>query len=218
MKKKEIILIGGGGHCRSVIDVIEQENRYTISGIIDKDELSIGADMLGYKIIGTDRDLETICRSYSYFVITVGQIKTGGERQKLFDSISKKGGKFPVIISPEAYVSKYAVIGDGTVIMHKAVVNSMARIGINCIINTASVIEHDVLIEDHCHISTGAFVNGGSIIRQCSFVGSNSTISQSLTVSESTVLGAGSVLLQNTQPFSLYAGIPAILKKSYNEK
>ena len=62
---KEIILIGGGGHCKSVIDVIEQESKYKIAGIIDKKEL-IGKDVLGYKIIGSDDDLADLKDKFSH--------------------------------------------------------------------------------------------------------------------------------------------------------
>ena len=70
----EIILIGGGGHCKSVIDVIEQEGRFEIVGIIDKPEL-LGSCILGYSVIGCDNDLDSLAKKYLNAIITVGQIK-----------------------------------------------------------------------------------------------------------------------------------------------
>lgn len=72
--KEQILLIGGGGHCKAAIDVIEQENRYNIAGIIDKKEL-IGSDVLGYKVIGCDADLSSLRTQYSNAIVTAGQIK-----------------------------------------------------------------------------------------------------------------------------------------------
>jgi len=172
--KEEILLIGGGGHCRSVIDVLELEDKYKIAGIIDKKEL-IGSDVLGYKIIGCDDDLKNLRARYLNAVITVGHIKSNSVRIKLFDLLKELDFHLPTIVSPLAYVSKHSEIGKGTVVLHHALVNSSAKIGQNCIINTKALIEHDSVIEDNCHISTGAVVNGGVLIQANAFFGSNAT-------------------------------------------
>ena len=171
---QEILLIGGGGHCKSVIDVIEQENRYAIAGIVDKEEL-IGQDVLGYKIIGSDSDLESLFKKYKYAFVTVGQIKSNSLRVKLFNLLKEIGYSLPVIVSPLAYVSKHALLEEGTVVMHHALINADAKIAKNCIINSKALVEHDVRVESHCHISTATVINGGVVVKPNSFVGSNST-------------------------------------------
>ncbi len=172
--RKEILLIGGGGHCKSVIDVIELEEKYTIAGIIDKKEL-IGQDVLGYEVIGCDDDLEKLFKKYKYTIITVGQIKSNSLRVKLFDKVKEIGYKLPVIKSPLAYISKHSSIEEGTIVMHQVLVNINVKIGKNCIINTKALVEHDAIIEDNCHISTATVINGGVIVKENSFVGSNAT-------------------------------------------
>jgi len=172
MSKENILLIGGGGHCHSVIDVIELENKYDIMGIVDKKEL-IGSDILGYKIIACDNDLETLFKKCTNAVVTVGQIKSNAIRIQLFEKLKKIGFSLPIIKSPLAYISKYANLGEGTVVMHHALINSNVLIGKNCIINTKALIEHDVIVEDNCHISTAAVVNGGCVVREGTFFGSN---------------------------------------------
>ena len=173
-RRTEILLIGGGGHCRSVIDVIELEEKYTIAGIIDKKEL-IGQDVLGYKVIGCDDDLEKLFKKYKYTIITVGQIKSNSLRVKLFDKVKEIGYKLPVIKSPLAYISKHSSVEEGTIVMHQALVNANVKIGKNCIINTKALVEHDAIIEDNCHISTATVINGGVMVKENSFVGSNAT-------------------------------------------
>lgn len=172
--RESIILIGGGGHCKSVIDVIEQGDQFEIAGIIDTKEL-VGSKVLGYKILGSDEDLKDLRHRYKYALITVGQIKSPEIRIKLFKILKSFGYELPVIISPLAYVSKHARLGDGTVIMHHALVNANVIIGQNCIINTKALIEHDAIIEDNCHISTGAIINGGVHVKAGTFYGSNAT-------------------------------------------
>ena len=107
----EIILIGGGGHCESVIDVIEQEHRFMIAGVIDRPEL-LGSKVLGYEVIGNDVDLQALAGKYKYALITVWQIRSPNARIRLFELVKKAEFTLPVIISPRAYVSKYATIGE----------------------------------------------------------------------------------------------------------
>lgn len=179
--KEKIVLIGGGGHCHSVIDVIEQENKYDILGIIDKKEL-FGKKVLDYNIIGSDGDLSEIFKTCNNAIITIGQIESPDVRIKIFNNLKNIGFTLPVIISPIAYVSKYSQIKEGTVVLHHALVNANAKIGANCIINTKALIEHDAIIEDYCHISTSSVVNGAVHIKEGNFYGSNATSKQSIVI------------------------------------
>lgn len=175
--KEKIILIGGGGHCHSVIDVIEQENKYEIIGIIDTKE-NIGKKVLDYEIIACDDDLEELFKTCKNAVITIGHIKSNITRVKLFAKLKNIGFSLPVIISPLAYVSKYSKIDEGTIVMHHALINTNAKIGKNCIINTKALIEHDCIVEDNCHISTASVLNGGVVLKENTFFGSNATSKQ----------------------------------------
>ena len=179
--KKKILLIGGGGHCKSVIDVIELEDKFTIEGIIDKKEL-LGSKVLNYKVIGCDDDLEDLFKTYKYAIITVGQIKSSRIRVKLFNKLKKIGYELPVIKSPLSYVSKYSSIDDGTVIMHQSLINSNVKIGKNCIINSKALIEHDCIVGDNCHISTASVINGEVKIKDGTFFGSNATSKEAIEV------------------------------------
>lgn len=190
--KPRILLIGGGGHCKSVIDVIEMEDSFTIAGIIDQKEL-LGQKVLGYEVIGCDDDLETLFVRFKYAIVTVGQIQSPNVRIKLFNRLTSIGFKMPPIISPMAYVSKHATVENGTIVMHNALINANATVGKNCIINTKALIEHDSIIGDHCHISTGAILNGGTMIAQGTFFGSNAISRECAMITERSFIKAGSV-------------------------
>ena len=190
---KEIILIGGGGHCKSVIDVIEQEGHFSISGILDKPEL-LGSDVLGYPVLGNDSDLESLSKIYTYALITLGQIQSPLVRKKLFYLVKKAGFRLPRIISSRAYVSKHTFIGEGTVVMHDVLINAGATIGENCIINSKALIEHDSKIANHCHISTNAVINGGVIIEDECFIGSGAVTNNSIMIKKGSFIKAGSIV------------------------
>jgi len=190
---QEILLIGGGGHCKSVIDVIEQENKYKIVGIIDKKEL-IGTKVFGYEIIASDDELQPLSQQYHNVCITVGQIKSPKIRVKLFELCKSYGFSFPVVVSPRAYVSQYAQISEGTIIMHDAMVNAGTSIGKSCIINSRALVEHDCEISDNCHISTGVILNGGVKVESNCFVGSGAVTKEGIVIYENSFIKAGSVV------------------------
>lgn len=204
--KEEIILIGGGGHCRSCIDVIEAQDVYQIAGIVDKEEKDA---VSGYEIIGTDQDLSGLADKYKLALITLGQIKDPVKRKELYDHCLELGFSFPVIVSPRALVSGRAKISAGTIVMHKALVNAGVQIGENCIINSKALVEHDAVIEANCHISTCAVVNGDCHLGSGSFLGSNAVLCHGLSLCSGTVVGAGAVVIENISEPGTYAGNPA---------
>ena len=193
MKKESIILIGGGGHCKSVIDVIEMQGKFEIAGIIDIAE-KFNHDVLGYKIIGQDKDLPELVKTYTNFHITIGQLRNPQSRIEIFNNLKKHNAIMPVIVSPLAYVSKHAKIEEGTIVMHFAIVNSCAKIGINSIINTRALIEHDAVIGNHCHISTGSIINGGVKVGDNSFFGSGAVSKEYITISQNSFIKANSIV------------------------
>ena len=191
--REDLVLIGGGGHCKSCIDVIEQDGKFNIAGIIDLPE-NIGKDVLGYKIFACDDELAQLKKHYQNFLITTGHIYSNTLRVEMYNQLKNLGAILPVVISPKAYVSKHTTIGEGTIIMHGAQINCVSQIGNNCIINSKALIEHDAVIGNHSHISTGAIVNGGTIIGEGCFLGSNSVTKQYITVPDHTFVKANSLV------------------------
>ena len=210
MEQKNLILVGGGGHCKSVIEVAESVG-YEIKGILDMPD-EVGKEVLpGHKVIGTDDEIPQYVEECD-FIITVGFIKNPALRIKLYNKVKAAGGRLATIIASTAHVSKYAELGEGTVIMHQAFVNAGAKIGDNCIINTFVNIEHDAEVGNQCHISTGTMVNGECKIGENCFIGSQSVCANCIEIASDIILGAGSVVRKSIRVKGIYAGNPAILK------
>lgn len=186
---KKILLIGGGGHCRACIDVLEQEARYTIAGIIDTALFDANvSEVMGYPILGGDDALESLRRHYTHALITIGQITTPTPRKRIFTLLKSLDFCLPTIISPLAYVARGVELGEGSIIMHHALINSNAQIHKACIINSKALIEHDCIIEDFCHLSTGSIINGGCHIGAESFIGSGTILKHATTLPPRQVL------------------------------
>lgn len=192
MGKRDLILIGGGGHCRSCIDVIEAEGAWIIAGVLDRSE-RLGERVFDYPIIGTDSDIVRFAQASAHFLVTVGQIKSADQRIALYAKVRAAAGGLPIIVSPDTRVSPRASVGQGTIVMHGVVVNAGARIGENVIVNSMALIEHDAQVGDHCHISTGARVNGDVSVGGRCFIGSGAILHHGARVPEGTVVPAGSV-------------------------
>lgn len=223
---KGLVLIGGGGHCRAIIDVIESITAYSVSfgGKIQIAKIVDFYDKLGHDIIGKYsvnalmEDLLWLIGSERLSpVLAFGQILQTNGRPELFAKIKSWGGVFPVIVSPFARVSPYSSIGEGTVVMHNAIINAGAVIGKGCIINTGAIIEHDAFVGDFTHISTGAVVNGGCRVGYGCFMGSNSTMLNNITICDTTVVGAASVITKHiNEQNGIYVGNPATFLRSNN--
>ncbi len=197
-----IILIGASGHAKSCIDVIEQHGQYKIAGLIER--ASATPQYSGkYPIIGADDDLQMLRKRYDHALIAVGQIKTPDIRKNLFQILKLAEYVLPIITSPVSYVSMQSDIGEGTIVMHGAIINAGAKIGQNCIINTRSLIEHDANIGSHCHIATGAILNGGVQVGEGSFVGSGVVIKQGVAIGRDCVIGAGCIIKKDLSDFEM---------------
>lgn len=193
MNKDRIILVGGGGHCKSCLDVIYRADMFEVEGIVDVKE-KLGEKVLDSKIIACDDDIPSLIKPGVSFLVTIGFIHSCETRIRIYENLITLGANIATVVSPYAVVSKYSKIGKGTIVMHHSVVNADAEIGRNCIINSKALIEHDAVIGDHCHISTGAIINGGVQVGGQCFVGSGAVTKQYISIPEKSFIKASSLV------------------------
>ena len=182
---EKIILIGAGSHVNSCIDIILDNKKYKIEYLIDKKTGKID----NYKVLQEKKILDYNLIGKNVH-ISIGQLKNGDQREKVFAFYKKKGCLFPVIISKHALICSKATISEGTIIGHKTIINRNVKIGKNCIINSGSIIEHDVIIEDNVHVAPGAIVLGGCYIKKNSFIGSSAVIKQNSLLKPKSIIPA----------------------------
>ena len=194
----ELVLIGGGGHARACIDLIQASDQFQILGILDRSEL-VGTDVLGIPVIGTDEDLPVLVKKNLSFLITLGQIKTPDLRIRIYKRIKVLGGLLSTVIATSAHVSPFAQIGEGSIIMGKAMIGPGVRIGENCIINTNALVEHDSVVGKHCHISTGVIINGGCQVGDGVFVGSRAVLRQDIRIGDRKIISMGAVVFGDVE-------------------
>ena len=187
---KPLLLLGCGGHARSLIDLIEAEGHWCIHGLIGLPE-QVGSNVLGYPVVGADEDLPDLRGTCRSAILAIGQLPDPEPRKLLATLLQELSFHCPVLISPHAVVSRHAQLGPGTVVGHGAIVNAGAVVGSHCTLNTRALIEHDAQLGDHCHVSTGALVNGGVQLGHGCFVGSGAMLREGLQLPAETVISAG---------------------------
>lgn len=184
---EDIILIGYGGHAKSVADCIERQKKFHIIGYTEPKEI-----VSRYPYLGTDDVLqEYFDKGIHNVVICQGYLGKGDIRERMYELVKKIGFNLPVIIDPSSIISETAVIDEGTFIGKNAIVNAEARIGKMCIINTKALIEHECKIGNFVHVAVGAIICGQVEIENRAFIGANATVIQCRKIAHDRMVPAG---------------------------
>lgn len=206
-EKRRLVLIGGGGHCRSVLDAARRMNVFEEIVITDC-SVPAGSEIMGCKVAGNDDLIPRLFQGgFQMAFVSVGSIESAERRKDIHRRAREAGFEFPNIIDPSAAVSGHAVLGEGVFIGKNAVVNAGSRIGDMAIINTGAIVEHGCHVGDFSHIAVGAVVCGDSQIGDSVFVGANATIIQGVRIGMNSVIGAGRVVLRDVEANSRIVGM-----------
>lgn len=200
---EKVVVLGGGGHAKVVVDVLKSAGIYQIAGFVAREPAAI----MDIPHLGDDAVLsELLNKGVSNFIVAIGDNRI---RKLLFEKTLSLGFKAVNAISPHAYVSPYAKIGQGVVIMAGAVIQPYTLIEDNVIINTLSGVDHDCAISSHSHIAPGTSLTGNITVEEGAFVGTGSKVIPDITVGKWSVVGAGAVVISDVPPFTKVVGIPA---------
>lgn len=215
---KKIIIMGCGGHAKSVCDTVMALHEYDVAGFIDAGAKETYEVYHGIRCIGTDDDLEKLYQSGIHFAaIGIGFMGQSKVRDKIYCRLKQIGFKLPAVVDPSANVADTVRLGDAVFVGKNAVVNADAVIGAAVILNTASLVEHDCAVGDFSHIAVGGCLCGGVKVGEHCLVGANTTIIQEVSVADHTIIGAGSVVTENVPAFCTAAGVPARIIKEKKE-
>ena len=197
---KNIALIGAGGHCKVIIDIINEIKEYNIIGIFDDHKIG---EFCNFKIIGTISELDSTIENY---IISIGN---DNDRKNIYEK--NMNLNWCTLVHPKAIISKNVIIGLGTIICAGAIIQTEVNIGKHCIINTNSNIDHESIIGNFCSISPSSTICGQSKIGDITFIGANSTIIQCINIGSNCIIGAGCVVIHNLKDNCKVVGNPAKL-------
>ena len=205
----KLLLLGNGGHCKSILDCVISSGQYTEIGIVGQDVSCSDSEYF----VGTDDDLPKLFNTgWKNAFISVGSIGNTKVREKLYRLLSDIGFYMPSIIDPSAVIAKNVRISDGVFIGKKAVVNSGTFIDSCAIINTGSIIEHDCIIGKFVHISPGSTLCGDVHIGDRTHIGAGTVIRQQIKIGENSLIGMGSIVVNNIPDNVVAFGNPCRVK------
>ena len=199
--KKQIILIGA---YHEMIELCESCG-YIVVGIIDND---CDNEYYGIKIIGKDSDAGRLYERFKDIPVVISPFMPS-VRERLYKLYSSIGYKFATIISPDARVSRFSTIGEGTVIQSGVNIAANTKVGCFVKLNTMCNIMHDNVIGDFVTVSPNAVTLGYVTIEKRAFLGANCTILPNLTIGKDTTVGAGAVVTKDVPNQQTVKGVPA---------
>lgn len=203
---KKVVLLGGGGHCRSVLDSLLKLKQYEEIAILDQEE-HLGEEILGCRVVGTDQILPNLKKhGFEDAFITVGSITDTTVREKILQKVKKAGFHVINIIDPTAVIAENVLFGYGVYVGKQAVINAYSRISNMAIINTASVIEHGCFVGEFVHVSAGAVLCGDVHVGNQSFIGAGATVIQGIHIGRKCFVKAGSLIKDNMDTKNGYTG------------
>lgn len=201
---KDIVIVGYGGHGKSVADAIERTGQYHIVGYTDLQPVT----NVDYPYLGDDEHLtEIFQKGTTQAAIGVGYLGRSNLRDKLATMVKEIGFEMPVIIDPAAVVSAKAEIGEGTFVGKNAVINAEAKIGKMCIINTGAIIEHENQIGDYTHVAVATTICGQVKIADHCFIGAGSTVIQNVSIGKDAIVAAGTTVIKDIAEGVTYYGL-----------
>ncbi|MEC5423405.1 NeuD/PglB/VioB family sugar acetyltransferase [Virgibacillus sp. C22-A2] len=206
MLNKEIYVVGAGTYGEAMCELAEVVG-YKVKGFYDEDDQKLNTFIMGVKISEKFSDLCDHTIKGKQFIVAIGHNET---RNKIMTKINKLGGSTPTLIHPTAVISPSAEIGNGVYIQANVYIWTKVKVGDFCIISPNVVIAHHSTLGSACLISTLSGVGASIKIEDKVFIGMGSTIVTGMSkVGENSIIGAGAVVLKDTDKNSVYAGVPA---------
>jgi sugar O-acyltransferase (sialic acid O-acetyltransferase NeuD family) len=191
---QSILIYGGGGHARTVMEMVMAMGTFDIAGIVD-DNIPVGTSVLGISVLGTREILpQLVDRGVRLAANGVGGIIDINVRVRLFELLGSYGFAFPILKHPRATVERSAGVGDGVQVFANAYVGSSAILHPRCMINTNAVVSHDCEIGPYTHVAPGALLAGHVHVGERSLVGMGVTTAIGIKIGNGVRIGNGAIL------------------------
>jgi sugar O-acyltransferase (sialic acid O-acetyltransferase NeuD family) len=189
-----LVVFGGGGLGKTIIDLARDTDGYEVIGIVD-DGLEVGTEVLGVPVLGGQRYLAPLAEAgLEYAANAVGAIGRIATRTRVSDLIADAGLRAAVLVEPSASIADSADLQEGVQVFAQAVVSAAARVGANTIVNSGAIVSHDCRIGANTHIAPGAILAGEVTVGEGTLIGMGVTASVGLSIGAHVVVGNGSVL------------------------
>ena len=192
MDKEKLLIIGAGGLGRVVLEMA----RHDYACALIDDGIPVDTKVDSSFVIGDTSSLQELYKSYQKAVVAIGNNVI---RERVMKSLSQIGYRIPSVISPSAYLSEYASVGEGCIILNNAVVQNGSHVGNGVILNSGVEIHHDSYVDDYALIYTNTVIRTQARVGKRAWIGSTLTIGNQVIVEDDQVVENGQTLKKNTE-------------------
>ena len=200
-----IIIIGGGGHAKVVIEALRQAG-HKVVGAVDTDGAKHGKDVLGVKMLVDENAVLSLDSSGIELANGLGPIEP---RRAIFKRFRVKAFRFATVRHPSAVIADSAIVGEGAQIMAGAVVQPDVSLGENSLVNSRASVDHDCDIGMHAHVAPGATLAGGVRVGDGSLIGAGATVLENVRIGAACMVGAGAAVVGDVADGITVVGVPA---------
>ena len=209
MKKKEIIVLGSGGHAKVAIDILHVMTNYKIIGVTSTN-LKQGSIFQGYKVLGDDDILPQYKQNgIKHIAMGIGGYRNNNIRKTVFQKIKSLGFDLVNIIHPKSIISATSKLGEGVTIFPGVIINTEVKIGDNVIIATGASVDHETVIENHVLVSAGVVIGANAIIKESALLALGSKVISGISIGSNSLIAAGAVVVNDIRENQKVFGIPA---------
>lgn len=208
MKKLPLIVIGAGGHARTLLDTLLAQEQAVIA-IASRDPSPYGLQIFHIPVLSGDDWILQYSPQKVALLNGIGMMPGSSARFRIYEDFKMRGYTFATVIHPSAILASHAKIAEGVQIMAGAIIQTGAAVGENCIINTRVTVEHDCCIGSHAHLASGSTVAGGVVIGEAAFIGAGAVIIQGIHIGAGCTVAAGSVVIHDIPDGAAVMGVPA---------
>ncbi len=201
---KRLAILGASGHGKVVADAAELSGWDEV--VFFDDDWPQRKSNAIWPVLGNTAALLASLDDFSGVAVAIGNNRI---RLEKLNVLRGQNVTLPTIIHPQSIISRYAQIGEGSVICAGVVVNADTRIGAGAILNTGCSIDHDCVLADAVHISPGARLAGGVSVGECTWIGIGAVVRQLLTVGACSIVGAGAAVVKDVPAHATVVGVPA---------
>jgi UDP-perosamine 4-acetyltransferase len=200
------VVLGAGGHARSVVDVLERAGH----SVVAVSGADTGSDPWHVEVLSDDREaFELIAARDLQAVVAIG---AGQARSALVHELVERGLAVPPVVASTATVSPRSMLGAGTVVLEHAHVGPATRVGEAVIVNTGAIVEHDCRVGAAAHVAPGAVLLGGASVGGGTLVGSGARVLPRVSVGAGATIGAGAVVTGHVADGQTVIGVPAVTR------
>jgi sugar O-acyltransferase (sialic acid O-acetyltransferase NeuD family) len=195
-EKPYILIYGAGGHAKSILEMVQQDDKYQIAGIVDDDQNQVGKLVLDTPVMGTRVILPALIeKDVKLAANGVGGILDINVRVKIYELLERTGFSCPSLIHPRATVEPSAKVDEGVQVFANAYIGSEAHLHPRCMINTNAVVSHDCVVGSYSHIAPGALLAGHVQVGTRTLVGMGVTTAIGVRIGDGVRIGNGAILL-----------------------